>query len=462
MLDRRVRSRPTLLRWPWITATGVAFILTYLYLFSSDHDYSPSGLKDTVSDLIIWSSDGGRTKGGKTRNWPRCLLSDGSWTEIANPDYIPSPNSGPLEAAPPNDTLRIISCHDHKAAHLLPTATLPPSHQFWRDNGTRWTLEYVGNITFTGDIAEKNVVGDKCRSSRLGDKVIWNCGDMWCDFDYTICGFAMGPAMYGTDDVMTINTTGITRIYDNDFVKAWEGDAPPEEPYKFWGMDTSNVAAINETHGVAYGFEVWRGGGPDDIRRGNCVAWVTLAPDMPIATRVGPLLTGPDEVEMGMLAILRAGDYIYIYSEGGPSRLLVTRVRANEDVLDISKYETLEFNTTNHWTSEIPQKSTEKYGMTTKSAGGEFGCAVYGSVFYSNYFEKYVILCNIYEDATNMFVSDTPYGPWSEEYGLLRGRYGYGSMAHPHYSPGGSHKELYFSLGPNAQFMMFKLTFKYH
>ena len=341
----------------------------------------------------------------------------------------------------------------------LPTGTLPLGKQFEYDNGTRWKVEYVGNISFTGDLGEKNLVGDKCRSSLLSNKVIWNCGDMWCDFDYTICGFAMGPAMYGTEDVMTINATGITHIYDNEFLRPWSGDPEPESPYRFWGIDTSNVAAINETHGVAYGFEVWRGTGTD-LRRGNCVASITLGEDMPIATRVGPLLTGPDTIEMGMLAILRAGDYIYIYSAGGPSRLIVTRVLATDDVFDASQYETLELNT-NSWSRTIPMPSTKKYGMVTANRSRKFGCLVYGSVFYSNYLNKYVIICNIYMVATNMYTSDTPWGPWSEEYGLLRGWRGYGSMVHPMYSPGGSHKEIYFSQGPNTGFDMFKVTFDY-
>ena len=381
----------------------------------------------------------------------RCLLPDGSFKFI---------RVGPqAKAAAGLQALRHLP--RDKCSSVTKTASLPLSgDEFATDNGTKWKIEYVGNITFTGELASKNLVGDKCRSSVLGGKVIWNCGDMWCDFDYTICGFAMGPAMYGTKDVMTIDTTGIHHIYENDFLKAWEGDLEPQPPSKYWGMDTSNIAAINNTHGVAYGNQVWRGTG-EDVRQGSVVASITLGEDKPIATRRGPPLTGPDVVELGMLAILRAGDFIYIYSVGGPSKLLVTRVNASDDVFDKDKYQSLEYNTTNTWTGGIPQPNTTEYGMVVHTLSGEFGCMVYGSVFYSNYFNKYIILCNAYMVATNMFTSDTPYGPWSDEYGLLRDFDGYGSMAHPSFSPHGSHKELYFSQGPNDGFNMFKVTFNY-
>ena len=267
--------------------------------------------------------------------------------------------------------------------------------------------------------------------------------------------------MYGTDDVMTINTDSIDHINNNDFLNAWTGDQTPSKPQSAWGMDQSNVAPLNDTHGVVYGFQIWRGASDGSfVPRGNAVGVVTLDADKPIATRMGPLLTGPDALGMGLLAILRDKNYIYLYTQGGPSRLLVTRVPATDDVFDASNYESLLMGTST-WQTGIPSTSDSKYGMTTANKSGQFGCSVYGSAFYSNYFNKYVIICNIFMTSTNMYTSDTPYGPWSEEYGLLSGWIGYGSMAHPMYSPGGSHKELYFSQGPNSKFNMFKLTFDY-
>ena len=105
----------------------------------------------------------------------------------------------------------------------------------------------------------------------------------------------MGSAIYGMDDVMTINTTVITRIHNNDFLTPWEGDPKPEPPINFWGIDTSNIAAIIETHGLAYGYEIWRGAGKD-IPQGNAVAPITFGRDKPIATRLGPLLTVPKAI----------------------------------------------------------------------------------------------------------------------------------------------------------------------
>lgn len=121
-------------------------------------------------------------------------------------------------------------------------------------------------------------------------------------------------------------------------------------------MDTSNIASVNNTHDVAYAWEIQHSGSTN-INEGNDVASITLRHTKPIATRVGPLLTGGSTIALDLVAILRVDDYIYIYSSGG---------------------------------------------------------------------------------LTNMYVSNTPFGPWGKEYGLLKG-WGpdYGSMAHPEYSTDG-------------------------
>lgn len=309
---------------------------------------------------------------------------------------------------------------------------------------------------------QKGLVGDKCRSSTLGDKVIWNCGDMECSNsagqgDWQVCGFNMGPAFYGTDSVMTIDTDGVTNVANNNFLAPWSGDPTPQAPQNSWGMDTSNVAAINDTHGVAYAWEIWRGASDGSaVDRGNAVAAITLGQTMPTATRIGALLTGPDKIGLGLNGIINAEGYIYIYSYGGPSKLMVSRVKADDSVFDATQYQTLSYSSQS-WVGGIPEKTDNTYGM--KSSDNQFSCATYGSAFYSNYLNKYVIICNIYMAATNMYVSDTPYGPFTGPYMLLSGINGYGSMAHPEYSPGGSHKELYFSLGPNSKFHMYKVNF---
>jgi hypothetical protein len=72
--------------------------------------------------------------------------------------------------------------------------------------------------------------------------------------------------------------------------------------------------------------------------------------------------------------------------------------------------------------------------------GGQFGCCAYGSVFYSDDREQYVIICDIYENFVNMYTTSTAYSPWSAEYGLTnsnRDAYvagSYGSMVHTEYS----------------------------
>ena len=53
---------------------------------------------------------------------------------------------------------------------------------------------------------------------------------MECDGDYSVCGFSMGLAFYGTSSVMTVDTDGITNVDDNTFLKSWSDDTQPEAP----------------------------------------------------------------------------------------------------------------------------------------------------------------------------------------------------------------------------------------
>ena len=144
----------------------------------------------------------------------RCIKPDGTWTVVR-----PSASAAPIHPLQTTTTIvstmttaSSVSSTATSLSPSLPKGSLPSASQFKSDNGTKWKIEYVGDIQYTDQLQTKDLLGDKCRSSKLGDKVIWNCGDMMCSDDYTVCGFAMGPAMYGTDDVMTINTTGISQI----------------------------------------------------------------------------------------------------------------------------------------------------------------------------------------------------------------------------------------------------------
>ncbi|KAK5544641.1 hypothetical protein LTR23_004405 [Exophiala sp. CCFEE 6169] len=347
----------------------------------------------------------------------------------------------------------------------LPTGTLPSPSQFKADKGDKWTMQYVGDLKFTDTLQKEGLRGDNCRTSKIGDKVIWNCGDMMCKNDIDTCGFSYGPAFYGTDDVMVVNTTDIDYVQSNDFSKPWSGDKAPQAPWRSWGMYSSNVAPINSTHGVVYATQFWRNAPDGSTKaRGNTVSSVTLGKNKPIATRQGPLLTGPDAVSLGLLAIMRADDYIYIYSGGGPSRVMVGRVPASDDVFDESNYEFLKADTNDTWIPGIPNADSMEVGATTADPSGQLGCDVWGSVVYNNYLQKYVMLCGLYLQFVNMHTADTPWGPWSAVYQIAGGGNitgSYGAMMHPEYSPGGSGKSWYFSIGPNYEFHMYKVTFDY-
>ncbi|KAJ6458617.1 hypothetical protein C8R47DRAFT_145914 [Mycena vitilis] len=357
------------------------------------------------------------------------------------------------------------------------TGTLPDPATFKNVNGTQWSIKYIGDLAFTDTLQAKGLAGDKCRSSVLGSKVIWNCGDMQCGDSFINCGFSMvrthyadaikskplqGAAFYGTSSVMTVDTTGIALVQDNNFAAAGSDDAQPVSPQTAFGMDTSNIAAINSTHGVAYAWEIWRGASDGSfVDRGNAVVSVTLGDTKPIATRVGPLLTDANAVQLGLLAILRDGDFIYTYSIGGPSGILVGRVAASDAVFTASAYEFLVAGSTTDWNTppSIPNAATTAYGMTTANPGGKFSCSVYGSVFFNAYLNQYVMICTAFENFTNMYVSPTPFGPWSAEYGLLSGwGLGYGSMAHPEFSTNGG-QTFQFSQGPDGPFNMFEVSF---
>lgn len=79
-----------------------------------------------------------------------------------------------------------------KLTSVLSTGDLPDPATFKAQNGTKWKIEYVGDLSFSSTLGTKGLGGDKCRSSVLGDKVIWNCGDMECAGDWQVCGFSMG------------------------------------------------------------------------------------------------------------------------------------------------------------------------------------------------------------------------------------------------------------------------------
>lgn len=361
--------------------------------------------------------------------------------------------------------------HIHESPNIRKAeSNLPTVNSFLQDNGTRWNIEYIGNIRFTGQMGKEGLGGDKCRSSMLANKHIWNCGDMMCRSEETICGFDMGPAFYGTGHVSVIDAAAYTSISGYSFAVAWPGDPKPVLPQTSYGMDTSNIAQINATTGVAYVWEITRGA-PDGshVDQGAGIVAVTLGSDKPIASRVGPLLTGPESVQLGLMAIINAGGYIYNYNQQGPfGNILVGRVKADQSAFDAQNYEYLIFpsNSTSatQWIRGIPAaKDAANYGMRTSESTGRFTCGQYGSVTWSIYFSKYMLMCNLYLNFTFFYLADNPWGPWNGGYKLLSdsGWLGYGVDAHPQWSPRGKENVLYFSQGPNGPFNMFKVTFNY-
>ena len=384
-----------------------------------------------------------------------CVLPNGALTTFATSTAFATHTPAPSLPSPSSSA---------STGSNLATGALPNTQSFQSQNGTSWTIESVGNLRFSGTIGLQGLGGDKGRSGQLGDKIIWNFGDMECGGDYNICGFSMGPAMYGDPaNILSIDTAGVTNVNDALFATNYTTDALPPSDCGFWGMDNSNVAPINETTGIVLSWEIWRGC-PNNgvVDRGLAASVITLGDELPTATRVAPLLTDGSGVSAGLLAIMAASDgYIYAYTvESG--NVIVGRAQASNPEIfsSASAYEFLKSDGQT-WTPGIPSKSeAADYNMITAQPGG-WGCGVYGSVMYSNYFKQYMLFCNADEYFFNFYVSPTPYGPWSEQYQLLKNVNGYGSMAHPEYSPGGSHKELYISQGPNSVFNVWKVTFNY-
>jgi len=350
------------------------------------------------------------------------------------------------------------------------STSLPTAENFLQDNGTKWHIDYVGNIEFTGPMGKKGLGGDKCRSSSLAGRDLWNCGDLMCGSNVSICGFDMGPAFYGTRHVSVIDASAYSSISGYAFALPWSGDPKPVSPQTTYGMDTSNIVPINKTTGIAYVWEITRGA-PDGthVDQGAGVVAVTLGPTKPMAQRVGPLLTGPESVQLGLLAIIDVDEYIYNYNQQGPfGNILVGRVKAGEAAFDAQEYEYLAFpsdlETAPEWVTGIPDaKDAGSYGMRTSETTGRFTCGQYGSVTWSEYFSKYMLMCNLYLNYTFFYLADNPWGPWTAGFKLLSdsGWLGYGVDAHPQWTSRGKENELYFSQGPNGPLNMFKVTFNY-
>ncbi|PVH75686.1 hypothetical protein DL98DRAFT_316304 [Cadophora sp. DSE1049] len=179
---------------------------------------------------------------------------------------------------------------------------------------------------------------------------------------------------------------------------------------------------------------------------------VTPGTKVPIANLTGPLITGPEGLQVGLMTVLKAEGYIYVYSNGEPENFVVGRAKLS-NAFDATKYQFLKKTET--WVTGIPKANDTSYGIQgyVRSSGQ-------GSIMYSNYLKKYLLFTGAYGYYMNFYTSDTPYGPWSGRY-ILTVECGYEINVHPQFSPGGNHRILYISSGAQDGITMYKVEFKY-
>jgi len=234
-------------------------------------------------------------------------------------------------------------------------------------------------------------------------------------------------------------------------------------------MDTSNVAAISDTEGIAFAWEIFRGGinptgyGPT---QGQAILHVTLGTTQPIATRKEGLLWGPDKLDIGSMTLFNAGNnpnsggYIYMYSNSastyGP--VIVGRVPV-ASAFDHTKYQFLKTDGT--WDSEgtIPDTSAAGYGMSGSPKAPTSNAQ--GNIMYNGYLGKYMFFTSTMETSGGFYLADTPYGPWGAYYEILSEGADYGMNCHPELSPGSKGQDILVSWGTAGVQTMYMLSFLY-
>ncbi len=247
---------------------------------------------------------------------------------------------------------------------------------------------------------------DNGRTSTLAGQSFWNFGDV-LDVDGLENGFSMGAAFYSStaDPILGVDMKNITNVNDWDFAKADPSDPVPNGNTPFWGQATSNIAEVTPGVGIGFVWEFWRDPSGAHQDRGLGIIKVVNGPMVPIATRTGPLVAGPEVINVGWMTILNAEGYIYTYSNGGATGIVVGRAKL-ADAFDATKYEFLKVDGT--WSIGIPLLSDMSYGVQ-----GAIHSDGQGSIMYNSYFKKYMLFTNAYEQFMNFYASDTPYGPWS-------------------------------------------------
>lgn len=232
-------------------------------------------------------------------------------------------------------------------------------------------------------------------------------------------------------------------------------------------MDTTNTAQVGPGTGICFAWEIHRkpDGSYKDI--GNAMLKVTLGPEMPVASRFGPLVTGPDRIQLGIMTIFNpnirntphADGYIYIYciGDGIWDSVIVGRAPV-ESAFDLGTYQFMK--ATGEWDAKgiIPQRGDTSYGMQGSPISNS-----QGSIVYNDYLGKYMLFCGTFARQASFYLSDTPIGPWSQNYPLLESHDAmrYGVNVHPDLLPQSNGQELLLSWGTNVVLTMYKLTFNY-
>ena len=234
----------------------------------------------------------------------------------------------------------IVQKRSTATASDFPTASATFSSQKGKTPG--WTLDNMGTLHFSGFSGNC----DKSRTSSVGGSPFWNFGD--CQGNpMDKYGFAYSSAWYASVSTpLEINTKGITTLNDHNFLQNAPSDGALVDG-NGWGMDTSNTAAVNDTTGIVFGWEIERDGS-DPFTKGQTMAAVTVGGDQPTATRVGGILWDDKHIWVGGHTVFNAqglpnsgGDYIYMYSQMGDYQsLVVGRVKVTS-AFDTSAYEFL-------------------------------------------------------------------------------------------------------------------------
>lgn len=261
----------------------------------------------------------------------------------------------------------------------------------------------------------------------------------------------------------------MTSVSGGDFACPWTGQPDPDPvPPPDWqyGMDTSNIAQVAPGKGVGFAFEIHRK--PDGSYKdlGNAVFEVHLGEKMPIAKCFRGLITGPKEVQLGLMTVYNpniknspnADGYIYIYccSAGVWDSVVVGRVPV-EHAFDPSKYQFLKKS--KEWDAEgvIPKHGDTDYGMEGSPVSNS-----QGSIMYNEYLGRYMLFCGTLGHYGSFCLSETPYGPWSQSYPILSSEeMRYGVNVHPDLLSDSNGKEMLVSWGTNVVQTMYKLTLDY-